>query len=265
MQIEDMLGNSLHPRASHGEINSRRTRLLQKPLNPIICAIDTTETEAARELVKQVQNSVGAIKLGLEYFTANGAAGVRQLASTELPVFLDLKFHDIPNTVSRAIKATAGINTFMMTVHTAGGRDMLRSAIDASMEVAHTTGKERPLIIGVTVLTSLDQDDLQIIGINNRLTDHVMRMADLAQSSGLDGVVCSPYEIQMLRRHCGEGFRLIVPGIRPEGVAHGDQKRVMTPAQALKNGADYLVIGRPITEAENPASISKEIFLSLKT
>ena len=197
-------------------------------------------------------------------FTANGAAGVQGLANNETPVFLDLKFHDIPNTVAKAIKATAGINTFMMTVHTSGGRDMLRAAIDASMEVADLTGSERPLIVGVTVLTSMDQDDLSIVGIREKLTDQVLRLADLAQSSGLDGVVCSPYEIQMIKKHCGSDFKLVVPGIRPAGSDAGDQKRIMTPKQAIENGADYLVIGRPITESISPASTAAEILASLR-
>lgn len=238
--------------------------LMPRPENPILCAIDKTDVEAARGLVHSLRPYVGGIKLGLEFFTANGAAGVQGLANNETPVFLDLKFHDIPNTVARAIRATAGINTFMLTVHTSGGRDMLRAAIDASMEVAELTGSGRPLIVGVTVLTSMDQDDLTMVGFCDKLTDQVLRLADLAQSSGLDGVVCSPYEIQMLRRHCGSDFKLVVPGIRPAGGDVGDQKRVMPPKQALENGADYLVIGRPITDAPNPAASAAEILASLR-
>jgi orotidine-5'-phosphate decarboxylase len=232
--------------------------------NPIICAVDSTDVDHASHLAAKLSGNVGAIKLGLEFFTANGAAGVHLLMSKGLPVFLDLKFHDIPNTVARAIRATAGIDTFMMTVHTGGGRAMLQAAIDASMEVADTTGKHRPLIIGVTVLTSLDQDDLSILGIPHKVTDQVKRLADLAQSAGLDGVVCSPHEIHSLREQCGFDFTLVVPGIRPEGSGKGDQKRVMTPKEALERGADYLVIGRPITEAEDPAQAAKAISASLK-
>lgn len=232
--------------------------------NPIICAVDTTDVPKAQELAEALAGNVGALKLGLEFFTANGATGVRQIASQNFPIFLDLKFHDIPNTVAKAIKATAGIDTFMMTVHTTGGRAMLRAAIDASMEVADTTGKERPLIIAVTVLTSLDQDDLGIIGFKDKLTDQVKRLADLAQSAGLDGVVCSPQEITALREQCGGDFKLVVPGIRPEGSARGDQKRTMTPKEALQKGADYLVIGRPITEAADPKTAAQAIYVSLK-
>lgn len=232
--------------------------------NPIICAIDTTDIEAADALIKNVNNHIGAIKLGLEFFTANGASGVGKLAYHNIPVFLDLKFHDIPNTVAKAIKATAGINTFMMTVHTSGGRAMLQAAIDASMEVAAITGKDRPLIVGVTVLTSLDQADITMLGINDNLNDQVARLADLAQSCRLDGVVCSPYEIRALRKQCGSDFTLVVPGIRPKDSKQGDQKRIMSPAQAVKKGADYLVIGRPITEAQDPGKAARDIFSSLE-
>jgi len=232
--------------------------------NPIICAIDTTDVSQAKTLADQLAGHVGAIKLGLEFFTANGAEGVHLLANRNLPIFLDLKFHDIPNTVAKAIKATAGIDTFMMTVHTAGGRAMLDAAIDASMEVADMTGKERPLVVGVTVLTSLDQEDLSMLGMRDALQDQVKRLAELAQISGLDGVVCSPYEISLLRRQCGQDFTLVVPGIRPEGSETGDQKRVLTPKEALDKGADYLVIGRPITGAKHPQQAVTEIAKTLK-
>jgi orotidine-5'-phosphate decarboxylase len=232
--------------------------------NPIICALDTTDIETAGRLIRALRGNIGAVKLGLEFFTANGASGVRGLAHHNLPVFLDLKFHDIPHTIARAIRATAGIDSFMMTVHTAGGRAMLQAAIDASMEVATLTGKDRPLIIGVTVLTSLDQADLNMVGIKDNLDDEVARLADLAQSCRLDGVVCSPYEITRLRKQCGDDFVLVVPGIRPESSTHDDQKRTLTPAEAMKKGADYLVIGRPITQAPSPQKAAKEILGSLR-
>jgi orotidine-5'-phosphate decarboxylase len=231
--------------------------------NPLICAIDTTDIDEANRLIGQLRDHIGAMKLGLEFFTANGATGVRQLEHYQIPVFLDLKFHDIPNTVAKAIKATAGINTFMMTVHTSGGRAMLKAALDASMEVSLITGKARPLIVGVTVLTSLDQPDLSMIGIRDNINDQVLRLADLAQTCGLDGVVCSPYEITALRKHCGQDFVLVVPGIRPEGSSKDDQKRTMTPAEAVKKGATHLVIGRPITGAKGPAAAAKAILESL--
>lgn len=231
--------------------------------NPIICALDTQEVDTATEISREVMGHVGAVKLGLEFFTANGAAGVKQITQLGVPLFLDLKFHDIPNTVAKAIAATAGMNMFMMTVHTSGGQHMLRAAMDASDRVAQVTGKERPLVIGVTLLTSLDQDDISLIGFNATVQEQVLRLADLAQSAGLDGVVCSPFEIAPIRKACGEDLKLIVPGIRPDGTAAGDQKRIMTPKEALERGADYLVIGRPITESADRAAAAKKIADSL--
>ncbi len=233
-------------------------------INPIICAIDTPEVSDATAIAGDVRKHVGAVKLGLEFFTANGAAGVREITNLGVPLFLDLKFHDIPNTVAKAIAATAGMNMFMMTVHTTGGQAMLKAAIDASDRVAQTTGKERPLVIGVTLLTSLDQDDISILGFSSTLQDQVLRLADLAQSAGLDGIVCSPFEISAIRKACGSDLKLIVPGIRPEGSAANDQKRILTPQEALNRGADYLVIGRPITNAPDRAGAAKAIAQSLR-
>ncbi len=227
------------------------------PHNPIICAIDTTDIATAKKLVQAVRGSVGAIKLGLEFFTANGAAGVAAVAG-DVPLFLDLKFHDIPNTVAGAVRATQGINAFMMTVHTSGGKAMMQSAAKAARDLPN-----KPMIIGVTILTSFDEVDLESVGIKNSIQNQVSKLADLAQESGLDGVVCSPHEIEILRKQCGKDFKLIVPGIRPVGSASGDQKRVMTPKEALAKGADYLVIGRPITEAKDPAQAAHGIFESL--
>lgn len=231
--------------------------------NPIICALDTTDVAKATALAGELSGNVGAVKLGLEFFTANGAAGVKEVTKGGAPLFLDLKFHDIPNTVAGAVRATAGINAFMMTVHAAGGKAMLEAANNAAWEVAQKTAKPKPLIVAVTVLTSLDEDDLVSIGVKNSMKDQVRKLADLAQSSGLDGIVCSPFEIALLRKHIGPEFKLVVPGIRPEGSAAGDQKRVMTPKEALKLGADYLVIGRPITGASSPKNAAQEIVSQL--
>lgn len=231
--------------------------------NPIICALDTPDVMRAAALAHALSGSIGAIKLGLEFFTANGAAGVRQLEVSGLPVFLDLKFHDIPNTVAKAIAATAGMRTFMMTVHASGGRDMLKAAVESAQDVAVVTGQERPLIIGVTVLTSLDQADLAGIGVGSAVDRQVKRLADLAMEAGLDGVVCSPHEIEMLRRHAGNALTLVVPGIRPAGSGKGDQKRTLTPKEAVDKGADYLVIGRPITGAADPKLAAGEILRGL--
>ncbi len=231
--------------------------------NPIICALDTQDVADAFAVTREVRPHVGAIKLGLEFFTANGAAGVTAINRLGVPIFLDLKFHDIPNTVAKAIAATAGLNMFMMTVHTSGGRGMLQAAIDASDRVAQITGQNRPLVIGVTLLTSLDQDDISLIGFQDTVQDQVIRLADLAQSAGLDGVVCSPFEIAPIRKKLGDDLTLVVPGIRPDGSEQGDQKRILTPKEALKRGADYLVIGRPITDANDRAAAAQKISESL--
>ncbi len=231
--------------------------------NPIICAVDTTDADTAFALVTKIKPHVGMIKLGLEYFVANGANGVHYLTELGVPIFLDLKFHDIPNTVAKAIEATAGIECFMMTVHTSGGRAMLQSAIDASMRIAETTGQERPHIIGVTVLTSMDQDDLSMIGYDRPVNAQVKMLAQLAQAAQLDGVVCSSYEITMLREACGNDFLLVVPGIRLTQDNKDDQKRTMTPKEAIERGADYLVIGRPITQSHDPAGVAERILETL--
>lgn len=231
--------------------------------NPIICAIDTTDVAKARQLAGVVKPSVGAIKLGLEFFTAHGAAGVRQVAEGGAPLFLDLKFHDIPNTVAGAIRATAGINCFMMTIHAGGGSAMMQAARTAAEDVAVKTGAKRPMVIGVTILTSMDQYDMNELGVAGNVADQVKRLANLAQAAGLDGVVCSPFEIEMLKAQCGKDFKLIVPGIRPAGSDNGDQKRVLTPAEAVAKGADYLVIGRPITGASDPAQAAADILKTL--
>lgn len=231
--------------------------------NPIICAIDTTDLQKAEELAIALKGQVGALKIGLEFFTAHGAAGTDFVASHGIPIFLDLKFHDIPNTVAGAVRATAGIRCFMMTIHAAGGRAMMKAASEASMEVASITGKERPLVVAVTMLTSMDMTDAAAIGMSGSMEDQVKRLADLALQSGLDGVVCSPHEIELLRKQCGDDFLLVVPGIRPEGTESSDQKRVMTPKEALALGANYLVIGRPITGAPKAADAAKNIVAGL--
>lgn len=231
--------------------------------NPILVAIDTPDVSHAVATAHAVQPHVGGIKLGLEFFVANGARGVAEVAQAGAPIFLDLKFHDIPNTVAKAIAATAGIECFMMTIHTSGGPEMMRRAAHAADEIAQSTGKARPMVVGVTALTSLDSDDLRAVGIERPIAKHAESLAQLAQKSGLDGIVCSPHEIETIRNACGEDFTLVVPGIRPVGSDAGDQKRIMSPAEALAKGADFLVIGRPITQADNPTEAAKAIANSL--
>ncbi|MFC7048476.1 orotidine-5'-phosphate decarboxylase [Emcibacter nanhaiensis] len=229
----------------------------------ILCALDTTDTAQACDLARTLAPHVGGVKLGLEFFGANGPAGFRQVAGTGMPIFLDLKLHDIPNTVAKAIHALMPLAPSILTIHTAGGPAMMAAAAKAATEAAEAVGCPRPIIVGVTILTSLDESDLEAVGYQNKLADQVVKLARLAKDSGLDGVVCSPLEIELIKEACGRDFKLVVPGIRPAGSATGDQKRVMTPRQAIDKGADYLVIGRPITQAEDPAvaaqTIAKEL------
>lgn len=229
------------------------------PDNPVFCALDTTDLGRAETLARSLQGSVGGVKIGMEFFNAHGPAGYRAVAAAGLPIFLDLKLHDIPNTVAGGIRAVLPLRPAIVNVHTAGGAAMMRAAAAAAREA----GESRPLVIGVTMLTSLDASDLADTGVTGSPADHVRRLANLAASSGLDGVVCSAHEIEVLRRDLGKDFKLIVPGIRPTGSDIGDQKRVMTPAEALARGADVLVIGRPITGAGNPRAAAEEIGRSL--
>ena len=225
----------------------------------ILLAIDTTEVATASAQAAATRGVVGGIKLGLEFFTAAGPAGVRTVTAGGVPLFLDLKLHDIPNTVAGAVRAVTPLRPALLTVHAAGGSAMLRAARDAAGEAAAKTGDPRPRIVAVTVLTSLAEADMDAIGQRGPITDQARRLAALAKSCGLDGVVCSPHEIAALRAECGADFLLVVPGIRPAWAAAGDQKRVMTPAEAAQLGADYLVIGRPITAADDPAAAARRI------
>lgn len=230
-----------------------------KPSQRILCALDTVKIDEASRLASSLEAFVGGIKLGLEFFGANGPQGFKQLSSANENIFLDLKLHDIPNTVAKAIHSLMPLKPKIMTIHTAGGPAMMKAAAKAATEAADAIGCQRPIIVGVTILTSLDTDDLNAIGYQNNVTIQVVKLARLAKDSGLDGVVCSPHEIKLIREACGADFKLVVPGIRPAGSAKGDQKRVMTPNEAVRLGADYLVIGRPITKAEDPAMAARAI------
>lgn len=224
----------------------------------IIVALDTTDTAQAQAWAAAAAPHVGMVKLGLEYFLANGAAGYRTIRG--LPVFLDLKLHDIPNTVAGAVRAVLPLTPRMLTIHAAGGSAMIRAA----REAAETAGPSRPLILGVTVLTSLDDADLRATGVADVTAAQVLRLARLAVGAGADGLVCSPLEVAMLRRELGPAVTLVVPGIRPAGAAAGDQARTMTPAQAIAAGADWIVIGRPITGASDPGAAAAAIAASIE-
>jgi orotidine-5'-phosphate decarboxylase len=220
--------------------------------NPILCAIDTPDLARARALIGATAGAVGGVKLGLEFFVAHGPASIRQAAAGQKNVFLDLKLHDIPHTVAGAVKSALALDPLLLTVHCSGGTAMMRAAAEAR-------GTARTKIVGVTVLTSLDDGDLAAVGQNGPAAAQVRRLALLAQESGLDGVVCSPQEVALLRAACRKDFLLVVPGIRPAGASAGDQKRVQTPRDAVDAGADYLVIGRPITEAPDPGAAARAI------
>jgi orotidine-5'-phosphate decarboxylase len=226
--------------------------------NPVFVAIDTPDLNKALALANSVKSHVGGLKVGLEFISANGPEGVRAIAALGLPVFTDVKFHDIPNTVAGAVRAVAGLGVSILNVHAAGGAAMMRAALEAAHGVDPLTK-----VIAVTVLTSLDDSDLVATGQTPPAADQVVRLARLAQDCGLDGVVCSAHEIAVIRKACGSRFLLVVPGIRPAGSALGDQRRVMTPAEAHKAGADILVIGRPITSAPDPEAAAREIAQSL--
>jgi orotidine-5'-phosphate decarboxylase len=224
--------------------------------NPILCAIDTQDRARAEALIAATAGAVGGVKLGLEFFAAHGPEGIRKAAGGQKNVFLDLKLHDIPNTVAGAVKSALTLDPLLLTIHCSGGPAMMRAAAEAR-------GSARTKIVGVTVLTSLDDNDLTAVGQSAPAAAQVKRLALLAQASGLDGVVCSPQEVAMLREACRKDFLLIVPGIRPAGAAVGDQKRVQTPRDAIAAGADYLVIGRPITEAPDPGAAARAIVAEL--
>ena len=223
-------------------------------MNPIFVALDTPSLEKARILAEQVRAMAGGVKLGLEFFSANGPAGVATILELGVPVFLDLKLHDIPNTVAKAVEALRPLEPVVLTVHAAGGRAMLEAAKAAA---APTTK-----VVAVTVLTSLDGDDLQSIGVPSRADEQVERLAALARSAGLDGIVCSGAEVGAAHAAWPDGF-FVVPGVRPAGGDEGDQKRVVTPRDALRSGASILVIGRPITAADDPLAALRDIALSL--
>ena len=223
----------------------------------VIAALDTADLDTARAWAAAIGPSCGLFKLGLEFFLANGAAGFRAIAGR--PVFLDLKLHDIPNTVAGAVRAVLKLAPRMLTLHAAGGAAM----IAAARQEAEAAGDARPLLLAVTVLTSLDGAALAATGVIGTPAEQVLRLARLALAAGADGLVCSPLEVAMLRAALGPGPKLVVPGIRPAGAAVGDQARVMTPREAVAAGADWIVIGRPITGAADPAAAAAAIAAEL--
>ena len=222
--------------------------------SPLYLAIDTIHLDAAATLAQKVRHHVGGLKLGLEFFCANGHHGVHEMAKIGLPIFLDLKLHDIPNTVAKAIHALRPLEPAIITVHAAGGRAML--------EEAKASAGTNTKVVAVTVLTSLDAPDLDDIGVGGTPHDQVVRLAALARESGLDGIVCSGQEVSAARKAWPSGF-FVVPGVRPANGNAGDQKRIVTPAQAMADGASILVVGRPISQSPDPDLAAREIDATL--
>ena len=226
----------------------------------IIVALDYEKESDALALVDQIDPNLCRLKVGKEMFTTLGMNFVKQLHQRHFDVFLDLKYHDIPNTVARAVRSAADLGVWMVDLHASGGLRMMEEA----KRILGPYGKDAPLLIAVTVLTSMEDLDLLQIGINASPMEQVLRLAHLTQRAGLDGVVCSPQEVEILRNACGEEFKLVTPGIRPTGADFGDQRRVMTPTAAIRAGSDYLVIGRPITKADNPVEVLRSINASIR-
>lgn len=232
--------------------------------SPVYVALDTTDVSQAVSLATSLKGAVGGLKLGLEFFSACGPKGVEAVADLGLPVFLDLKLHDIPNTVAGAMKGVARLAPRLTTIHASGGAAMMKAAVDAAREEAAKANRPATKVLAVTVLTSLDQDAMAAVGFGSTVLDQVKRLAELAQGAGVDGLVCSPHEVEMVRALVGSDLTLVVPGIRPAWAEAGDQKRFMTPKDALRLGADYLVIGRPITGATVPAEAARRIAEELR-
>jgi orotidine-5'-phosphate decarboxylase len=231
--------------------------------NPIIVALDVPESETALRLAEQLAPVVGAFKIGSELFTGAGPDIVRRIRETGAAVFLDLKFHDIPNTVAKAVASAVRLDVRMLTVHTSGGLEMMRATEESAWQTARQSGRNAPLVLGVTVLTSLDGNGLVEIGCEANVGRQVERLATLAVKAGLRGLVCSPLEIVALREILPARVQLVTPGIRTGAEKADDQKRTLGPKEALQAGANWLVIGRPICAAENPRAAAESILQSL--
>ena len=230
-----------------------------KAIDRLIVALDLNSEEKAAAMAEQLKNDVKLFKIGLELFSASGPALVNRIKDFGCGIFLDLKFHDIPTTVGKAASAIVRLEPFMFNVHALGGFDMMKRTAEMVGEEASRAGVAKPKILAVTVLTSMDEKALGAVGISGAPQEAVLRLARLAKQAGLDGVVASPSEVKAIRKELGEEFMIVTPGVRPLWAAVNDQKRIATPAAAIKDGADYIVVGRPITESKNPAEAAREI------
>ena len=231
----------------------------------LVLALDVNNFKKAEELVDKLTDYVGVFKIGNQLFTAEGAKVVDMVNKKGCKVFLDLKFHDIPNTVARAAEVATKLGVSIFNVHTFGGYEMMKAAAEATVKISQELGIRKPIILGVTLLTSINQEILEKeICIEKRLEEQVVHLAKLAKAAGLDGVVASSWEIKEIRKACGEDFVILTPGIRPAGKSFDDQKRVMTPREAIRLGADFLVIGRPIRNAANPVEAAKKILKEME-
>lgn len=242
-------------------------------MNPILVALDVESAAQAIALADQLRGSVGGFKIGKQLFTAAGPSMVRELTGRGDRVFLDLKFHDIPNTVAGAVQSAVATGAWMVNVHASGGSAMMKAAGEAARKTAESLGQAPPLVIAVTVLTSMDDAALVEVGVGRSMLDQVVALAKLAKASGLDGVVASPQEVTAIRQACGADFQIVTPGIRPLRQGSGqaadqqgkdDQARTLTPAEAMAAGSSYLVIGRPITAAPNPREAAEKILATLR-
>ncbi len=226
----------------------------------ILIALDVSSRKEALALVEALHPLTGMFKVGMQLYTAEGPSLVRDIVKTGGKVFLDLKFHDIPNTVMHAVLEAAKLGVSMMTIHTSGGRAMMQAVSESLRE---QLGDNKPIVVGVTVLTSIDEGALREVGVHTAMEEHVLRLAKLADDSGIDGVVCSPREIQMIRGAVGSNFKIVTPGVRMAGQSLDDQQRTATPREAIASGADYIVVGRPITKAPHPRTALESLLQSL--
>ncbi len=228
--------------------------------NQLIVALDVENLDAAKRLVTRLSDDVKWFKIGKQLFTAVGPASVKLLHDGKKNIFLDLKFHDIPNTVAGAVASATKIGANIINMHASGGLEMMRTAAESAEKQASELGIPKPTLLGVTILTSVDEVNFQRdFGTQRRLADQVAYLAELSQKAGLDGVVASPLEIELIRKVCGDDFVILTPGVRPAWADSNDQQRVMTPAEAIDAGADYIVVGRPITAADNPREAARVI------